>query len=223
MISEEKIREISTRINGIRENYIDYLEIYQCTNMLLEAIYKDEKAKMFQNPKLCDIDIKNIARELGLGIVEQPVNRKQYKYFIIALLLKRKNRVTKETEATIIGSSEVKLQLLRVQIAKLIYFYIKYYNDVRVNKEIKLTIFEYEETEEIIADIFARLLLLPPMIVQKEFKTWKENYGDMNDTSKHIEKWYEYLARLVCVTRDDAVIGWQEDRIVLNLLEESKR
>lgn len=219
MISEEKIRELSASINKIRKEYVDYLAIYKCSNMLLEEVFGKDTDTKFSDSDNELVDIERIIKELGILSERQPLPR-HGKYTVIAHLLRGINRAeNKARTPTILVSDECKISKSKIAIAKMIFSYLKDYDNIRSTGEVRLMIFEYEKVEGIIADTFARLLLLPPKLVQKEFKIW-ENNNELEFAD--VDEWHKYLEWLAVVPLEDAVIGWQEDRIVLKLLEKSE-
>lgn len=223
MINEEKIRELSISINEIREDYVDYVAIYQCSRMLLEAVFGENFEAMFEKSESKEVDVRTVATELGISLLKQDLSFQcEYNgYKVSTILLRDLNSETiKLEEPVIFINPDCRTDYINISIGKMIYLYLKYYGDVRTCLEARagLMCFEYELVEDIIAGVFARLLLLPPKIIQKEFeKFFSEAHEQLNN--KHVKIWYEYLAYITNMQVEDAVIGWQEDRIVLKLLE----
>lgn len=219
MLKEEKIREISKSINEIREDIIDYRQIYQCASMLFDAIFGLDT--IFESGSKLPVDIRKIASELGFEMfpatVSVPNQDSQDKDSKIPCYIATTVTVYYPEKKNITFINEAKHEYYRrLAIAIHIYYYLKHYYDKDVSVSSPLMPCKYNAMEEIIAKIFARMILLPPYAIADEF--YLKYNGEYDNFPGCENQWYEHLSIVAEVSKAEAVIGWQEARIILKLL-----
>lgn len=216
MLEEKKIREISQKVNAIGKENIDYISIYHCTQMLLDAVFGKNSIFEENTGNRAIINISKILEEIGMVVFEQPINFNN-KNFILGTIIKRCNRVTGEEQINCLVEVNMRWGHTRITIAVLVYYYLKYYEETRIAKSVTLPLNMYKTMEEMIAITFARMLLMPPLIIKREFS---EIYkGEKLGRIELDGNWYCYLSNLTGLQKEDAIIGWQEIRVVLKLLD----
>lgn len=216
MLKEERIREISKCINEISEDIVDYRQIYQCTSMIFDAVFGSDTIFESGSDHI-SVNIQKIASELGMKILTVALNQDikdgEESFYIantVKFIFHRKVNTTFIDET----SDE---DHRRLAIAIHMYYHLKHYYDEKINISSSLMPCKYNAMEEIIAKIFARMILLPPSTIIDEFYvTYK---GEYNSFAGCENQWYEYLSVVAKVPKAEAVIGWQEARIVLKLLD----
>lgn len=211
MLKKEKIREVSKSINEINEDIIDYKKIYQCASMLLDAVFESDT--IFESADNLPINIRKIASEIGLELFAAPVLPKDSKVpcyiaTTVTIYYPKKKNITFINE-------EKHEYYRRLAIAIHIYYYLKHYCDKDINISSPLMPCKYNAMEEIIAKIFARMILLPPYMIED---TYVKHNGEYDNYPGCENQWYEYLSYVAQVPKEETVIGWQEARIVLKLL-----
>lgn len=207
MISAEKIRKLTKNVNDITEDFVDYVSIYQVTNEVLTAIYGEEITFNYD----IIIDIEKIAEELDVFTVEQPISLDRP---LLAKTVNKRNLVEEGLSKTILIDDERDKEWKRFALAKHLYYHLKYYDCVKCNIESTVSPKQYTDMQEIIAELFARFLLLPPTIVTKEFSVYEKSSTKILKP----KEWYKYLSIVSLVPEEVAIIGWQQARIVSKLL-----
>ncbi|MBO5413281.1 MAG: hypothetical protein J6A29_03130, partial [Clostridia bacterium] len=69
----------------------------------------------------------------------------------------------------------------------------------------------FDEMEDVVANIFARFLLIPSSLVFQEFEEYFKN-GYKKE--KREDSWYKYLSIVAFVPIYEATIAWQETRLI---------
>lgn len=214
MLEEKKLREISQKVNEIGKESMDYVGIYYSTQMLLDAVFGETSIFEENNEDRLIVNISKIVQETGIELYEQPISNEQD--FIMGMMMKRRVRTTGENQIICLVEDYMRYGHTRTTIAVLIYYYFKYYEDKRITKDVRSSLNIYKTMEEMTAITFARMLLMPPLIIGKEFS---EIYKGEEHGRKQLDgNWYSYLSNLTGLQKEDAIIGWQEIRVVLKLL-----
>lgn len=220
MFEEKEVRELVERIKAISESNIDYVEIYECTNMLLHMVFGDND--IFERDSYVSVDVKRIAYEIGMKIIPNGINDSKdeengTERFYTGITVKNCYRNIGIKINNIYIDDKRHDDYMRLTIAIHIYYYLKYYYDEEAFAVSLFMPCKYNAMDEAIARIFARILLIRPTVVSDEFyiKYKGENHGFTGCE----RKWYEYLSIVARVPVEEAIIGWQEARIVLRLLD----
>lgn len=179
--------------------------------MLLDAVFESDT--IFESADNLPINIRKIASEIGLELFAAPVLPKDSKVpcyiaTTVTIYYPKKKNITFINE-------EKHEYYRRLAIAIHIYYYLKHYCDKDINISSPLMPCKYNAMEEIIAKIFARMILLPPYMIED---TYVKHNGEYDNYPGCENQWYEYLSYVAQVPKEETVIGWQEARIVLKLL-----
>lgn len=211
MVDEKKIRELGvTLVELSKATYIDYVGISNCAMNLLKIVFGEDYC--------FEIDVRKIATELGMMIVEQPLDRfspreeKDIEERYIGKLFKRISMVTREKECILLLDTEVFPEnMIRCTIAKMIGHCLMNYDKDNIIKDKQKVPIEFDEMEDVVANIFARFLLIPSSLVFQEFEEYFKN-GYKKE--KREDSWYKYLSIVAFVPIYEATIAWQETRLI---------
>ena len=168
MLEEKKLREISQKVNEIGKESMDYVGIYYSTQMLLDAVFGETSIFEENNEDRLIVNISKIIQETGIKVFEQPISYNEQD-FIMGMMMKRRVRTTGENQIICLVEDYMRYGHTRTTIAVLIYYYFKYYEDKRITKDVRSSLNIYKTMEEMTAITFARMLLMPPLIIGKEY------------------------------------------------------
>lgn len=195
----EFIRSLNVRLREAKKGRcIDYVIINQCAGEVLETFLGKEYA--------IPIDVEKISNSIGIEMIKQPLENG----CLSKMMQKRKITNSEKVSVLFVEEDEI-FEKQRMAIAYQIAIYILRYKEEKYDKEYTGPVLYYKDEEEEIAEIFARALILPLQIVQEEFefmlKTKKNKKIDN-------EKWYKYLGIKAMIPYEEAVLGWQQIKIL---------
>lgn len=208
---EEEVRRLSANLKNQvdRTGPIDYVAIYKAMKPLRE-IYKIEKMEDTDNY------LKFIQKDLNLfSVGYQELEEENMQGFIT----KRINHITNDRINILLMNSNLSKREQRWILARSLGLWLIHYEETRYSTPENCFPNPYYSREEIIADIFARFVLLPFEAVCKEYKIY---IGSGIKPKYNVDEWYKYLSIVYRLPKEQASIGWQEIRTLFLLLKEQK-
>lgn len=169
------------------------------------------------------MDVEKIATELGAQIVYQPLNRildveDVQRHRVVGRNLKRINRITKQQISNILIDSESGRNEQRYALTHELAHFMIHYNENLYNNAYCIMPMLFKNMEEMVADIFATLMLIPVPIFLNEFMGYIGEQPLPVETSG----WLKYLSIVAEVPYEYVAIGYQNIRYVCGILYDIK-
>lgn len=213
-MTESEIRDIGKCLKEVSEDFlknssIDYVRISKITTNLLREVLKDNYC--------IPIDVIEIAEKLDIKIMERPLQEDTTER-LESMCIKRKIIKTGKLQRFILIKEKQTRESMRFEVAYGIAMHLLHINteEFLIN-ECQLSVpYVYNLKDEIVANIFARFLLMPNKKAKEEFEIYRADTAVEYIT---YEEWCYYFGKLALVPYSQAIIGWEEIRILENVIE----
>ena len=207
---KDLLNEISEKLKNIdkmKNVIVYYWQSSMYAEKLLEHCYGDE-------PITLPIDIRKVAKKLGMNIEEVNINdfsnenvrRSNHK---IAQLSVQKNLVSGEKEVTIYADKYIPISSKRYAIANEVVQYILHINDKKIYENYFVMPMCPVKADELITDIFSIFLLIPMRSFLNEFYEYVGYRSAEQKIPISTEEWIKYLAERAGVSEYYVAYGYQ--------------
>lgn len=214
IIRKDLIRIVGNELKRISEDKslgIDYVTICACALEFLDEVLEEN----YDFP----IDVDRIMKSVGVEVIYQPLDSDEDEsmnrlHRVVGRTLKKVNRFTEETVEVVLIDDKSRRDEQRYAMAHELAHFLIHHSERQFVSEYCVMPMLFKKIEEMVADIFAIFILIPPPLFLKEFNT----YIGVRPVPVMTSEWLKYLSIVAEVPYEEVAIGYQNIRYVCGIV-----